>query len=420
MLKSKFFKNNLIYLAGTVFAGFLGYLFHFVVSRRLSVAEYGQLQSLLSLSAIFGVANSALSYFSVKHTAVFAAHDDFQASENFLEYLLPKVWKYALAFVIIILTLSPFFARLLHFSTYLGFFAVSFASLFSIIAVPYQEILRGWHKFFLLTSVGVITAFVKLFVGAGIALASPGAASISFSIFVSAIFSWYLAHHLSRRLITKKGNKSSLEKNFWRDKYFSETGIRKTAQKIFVFSLFVVLITNIDVILVKYFSSPDIAGYFGAFNLLGKIILWLNLAVVAVMLPEACAAGHSKKKPGSKKILLSYGFIAAISISIISFFRIFPDFTINLFFGEKYIFDPSLLWIFGFFSFLISILTLEANLAFARHDWRVNFFLAATLFLMVVGIGFYHASLTQIVSVFSAVFLIGYTTILGLNLYSAT
>jgi hypothetical protein len=35
MLKSKFLKNNAIFMIGTLLGGLLGYAFHFVVSRQI-------------------------------------------------------------------------------------------------------------------------------------------------------------------------------------------------------------------------------------------------------------------------------------------------------------------------------------------------------------------------------------------------
>src|SRR4030065_1443033 len=64
--QSQFLKNNAIVMAGTLISALLGYAFHFIVSRQISVAQYGELQSPLSVMMIFGVFNAALSYFLIK------------------------------------------------------------------------------------------------------------------------------------------------------------------------------------------------------------------------------------------------------------------------------------------------------------------------------------------------------------------
>lgn len=203
----------------------------------------------------------------------------------------------------------------------------------------------------------------------------------------------------------------------WKNKYFSETNIRKTAVNIFFFSLALVLVSNLDVVLVKYFSDAETTGYYGAFGLLGKIILWLNLAVVSVMLPGACAEGHAGKRPDKRHLLNSYGIMVLVGISAMLFYYFAPNFTIKMFFGEKYVYDTSVLWLFGLMSFLLSLLTLEANLSFAKRDFRVVYFLAATVVLMVVGVSIYHTNLKEIVLTFTVSFLFGYIFITIFNIF---
>ena len=438
MLKSKFFKNNAIFMAGTLISGLLGYAFHFAVSRQISVAQYGELQSLLSIFIIFGVFNSALSYFVIRHTSVFAAHNDRDATREFASYLQAKVFRFAVALLFVLIIFSPLLALFLHFSSYVGFIVISLATFLSTMTVIYFEILRGWEKFFLLSVVGTAAAFVKFLSGAILAIFSHKTAVVSFAFLLTAFVSWYLAKLWSKEKIIGEDNQKNetgwLASNAsparqpdgiygggrsdagWKNKYFSETNIRRTAAKIFFFSLALVLLSNLDVVLVKYFSTAEIAGYYGAFGLLGKISLWLNLAVVGVMLPAACADGHSGKRPDKKNILNTYGLMAAIGLGLILVYYIMPDFIINLFFGKKYILDTQILWLFALMSFLLSILTLEANLSFAKRDFRVIYFIAITTLLMISGLAKFHGNLRDIVLSLIISFLIGYVSVAILNI----
>jgi O-antigen/teichoic acid export membrane protein len=412
--KSQFMRDNAVFMAGTVLGGLLGYAFHFVVSREVSVSQYGELQSLLSILVIFGVFNSALSFFTVKYTSVFFANGDYGANSQFIGYLAKKVSRHTLGFLLILLIASPILARLLHFSSILGFFVVSLATYFSTVAIIYSEILRGWHKFFLTSVVGVAAALMKFVSGAGFAYALHKASAVSLSFLASALVGWYLARYYSRKNIIEKGEKQTA--STWKEKYFSETNMRKSAMNIFFFSLALILVSNLDVILVKYFSSSETTGYFGAFALLGKIILWLNLAVVGVMLPGACADGHAGRRPGKKSLLKSYGLMSLIGIAAVLVYFIAPDIVVQIFFGKKYVFDTGILWLFGVMSYLLSLLTLEANLSFAKHDFRVVYFLAATVIFMVAGVARYHSSLKDVVLALTVSYLFGYLFVVVLNL----
>jgi O-antigen/teichoic acid export membrane protein len=414
MLKSKFLQNNFIFMAGTLVGGLLGYAFHFFVSRQISVAQYGELQSLLSIMLIFGVFNSALGYFAIRHTAVFAAHDDWEANHVFTTYLQNKVFKFTATMLVVLIIASPLLAQILHFSNYAGFIVISFATFLSSMTVVYSEVLRGWNKFFLLTAIGTATALAKLLSGTILAFLTHNTAAVSVSFLIAAVVSWQLSKFLSKEKIANRDAENV--KINWKNKYFSQTSIRKSAAHIFFFSLALILVSNLDVLLVKYFSSAETAGYFGAFGLLGKLVLWLNLPAVGVLLPEACADGHLGKRP-AKNLMKSYGLMTIIALGLMAVYYFFPNFFVSIFFGEKYIFDTRILWLFALMSYLLSLLTLEANLSFAKRDFRVVYFLAATVILMVVSLSRYHASLEQIVLAFSGSFLIGYVAIIILNLY---
>jgi O-antigen/teichoic acid export membrane protein len=417
MLKSKFLKNNFIFMAGTLIGGLLGYAFHFVISRQISVAQYGELQSLLSISIIFGVFNSALGYFAIRHTSVFAAHEDQTANRDFTAYLQTKVFKFTAGMLVVLIIASPLLAQIFHFSSYVGFIVISFATFLSSMTVIYSEILRGWNKFFLLTMIGIATVLAKLISGAILAFLSHSAAAVSVSFLITAVVTWQLSKYWSQKKITGNGVQNTQAD--WKNKYFSEDNIRKSATHIFFFSLTLILVSNLDVLLVKYFSSAEIAGYYGAFALLGKIVLWLNMPVVSVLLPEACSDGHLGKRP-AKNLLRSYGLMTIIALGLMAAYYLLPNFFVNIFFGNKYIFDTQILWLFALMSYLLSILTLEANLSFAKRDFRVVYFLAATVILMIANLAKYHANLQQIVLAFSGSFFVGYISILFLNLNSKT
>ncbi|MFA5872170.1 MAG: lipopolysaccharide biosynthesis protein [Parcubacteria group bacterium] len=412
--RSKFAKDSLLYVASSLVVGFLGYLFNFFVSRKISVAQYGELQSLFAILSIFGVYSAALGYFIVKHVSVFSAHEDKEASRDFTGYLFRKTKKPVFLGLVVFILLIPFLSRLLHLSDSVGLIAIGITIFISFPLVIYGEILRGWNKFFVLAFISIISAIAKLVSGAGLAIIFQKASAISFSIFVAAIFGLFLSRFFSRKTIGISREQKSFQN--WKEKYFPERNIRKTAIQIFIFSAGIILISNLDIIIVKNLMSPDTAGYYGALALVGKIILIINLAVVAVMLPGACADGYLGKRPSSKHIFGAYSLVIVSSLVLILLYSFLSSFVVNLFFGSKYLLQANNLWLFGLMSFFLSLVTLEANLAFAKHEFRVVYYLMAIVIAMVLGGAGFHANLREIVVVFSAIFLLGYFAILSLNL----
>jgi O-antigen/teichoic acid export membrane protein len=90
---------------------------------------------------------------------------------------------------------------------------------------------------------------------------------------------------------------------------------------------FFMVLTNIDLILVKHFFMPIEAGYYSIAQMVGKIVLFLPLPIVMVMFPKLASL---KMENQEKKalLLLRYSLISAVSLcggaTIVSFYSLPP------------------------------------------------------------------------------------------------
>lgn len=412
--RSEFFGNNLIFLVGTIIGGLLGYFFHFLIARKLSVAQYGEMQSLFALVATAGMFASGLSYFVIKYSSLFALENNYEANSRFIAYLNKKLFGIIAVVSLLLVAFSPLVKKVLHLSDIWGIVAGILAVVFSAAAVVYQETLRAWQKFFWLTIIGLAAAFLKLVFGYGLASFFQKASPVVFALAVSVAFGWLAAVFFWRRV--KQKFRNSAEKDW--EKYISRKKIWKNAARIFFFSLMVALVMNADILLVKSLTTSEMAGYYGALSVLGKIVLWLNLSVVGVALPRACADGHRGESLQPKIFLFSLGLMLAIGVGLISIYYFFPQMLVVLLFGEKYRAVSGTLWLFGLMSLLLSLFKFEADLAFAKHDFRMNYLLLFTMIVMAAAIFQFHKTLAEIVISVSLSLLLGYFFAILLNFSS--
>src|SRR4030042_6567944 len=414
MIKSRFIKDNFIFMASTVLGGMLGYFFHFVVSRKLSVAEYGELQAITSLSLIFGVLSSALSYFIIKYSSVLASHGDRGGQAGFLSFLTKKFKNPGFGVFVLYLALTPFLKIILHLKDYLGLIAIGFAVIFSVYSAVYVNSLQGWKKFLPVGVIGVSATALKLASGWALASAFPAASIVSFSILISAVLGWFLSKLYSR--YEWPADKTGAVSNNWREKYFSGDNFRKSFASILFFSLALAAASNLDIIVVKSLTAPETAGYYAALSVLGKIILWLNLAVIGVLLPDAFSSGAEGNPAHPSSVLGSYALIFFVSLPVLLFCRLFSGFLVSLLFGEKYMVVSPDLWLFGAMALLLSLLTLEANLAMARRDFRSTYILGAVVAVLASSVYLFHANIREIILSVMLSFSLGWVFVLGLNL----
>ncbi|MFH1188251.1 MAG: hypothetical protein V1652_00195 [bacterium] len=413
-LKEKFFQNSVIYTVGAFLGGLFNYGFHFFVSRRLSVAQYGELQTLMSLFALLGIVTSALSFFVIKHVSAFAADKNYHATSNFIHWLNKAIAKKMFFILAVLICIAPFIQFFLKLSDFWGIAIVELTIFFTVITVVYLGALNGWERFFTTSSLGVGNFFLKMVVGACLVLFFPKASIVAFAILIPSVLMWFAVRWWSAVYFGHPSTEGNGSKKW--EEYFSFDALKKSILPIFIFSSLMIVLGDIDVAFVKSLTNAELTGYFGALKILGKIILTVNLAVVGVLLPRACADEHRGTGTSKKIIGGAYGIIFLSSAIATISYALFPKLIINILFGEKYVIFSNLLWLYGVMAFVFSILTLEAYLAYARHTYTVSYILGGVVLLMWGSVFFFSKSLFQITVGLIITFTLGYVGVLALNL----
>jgi O-antigen/teichoic acid export membrane protein len=410
-LNSKLVTNSVIISVGTVIAGVFGYLFQFVISRKLTVAGYGEFQSLNSLSLMTGAVSATLGYFFLKFFPVFWKAKDYDSHRAFMGWTMEKIRKWIVIYAGVFLVLAPLFALTFHLSGYYGLLFIILAALVGVYSSIYNSALIGWEYFLPSGIAAILAAIGKFIAGYVIILFFPSASAVLFSFVIGALVGLAAYVFFYRRYFPHEKKAES----DWKQKYYAKFNFRMEMRHVFIFALLITLLGNIDIFLVKSLTSAEMTGFYGALHTLGAILLTLNAAVIGAVSPSVYAAGHEGKSAGTKTILFAYGAIALVSGAGTLFFAAFPAFTVGALFGAKYLPVANDLWIFGVLTFFLSILMLEANFSYARHIYRVSWALLATAVLAALGVGLFHGSIRAIAIAITIAFACGYLLVFSLN-----
>lgn len=154
--------------------------------------------------------------------------------------------------------------------------------------------------------------------------------------------------------------------------------------------------TSIDVMLVTHFFKAAAAGMYNAAATLGKVVIFLPMAVAAVMLPkvsERYALGLDSRKLLGKSLIYTIFLCAAVAI----LYLLIPDILVKLFFGEAYLGAVSLIVWYGIamIPFALNFLFVHYNLA-TQNRKQLLLAIAITL-AEAVTIILLHQSLQQII-----------------------
>ena len=159
-----------------------------------------------------------------------------------------------------------------------------------------------------------------------------------------------------------------------------------------------IIINNSDILLVKhYFNSYD-AGLYASLALIGRLVYFVAWMFVMILLPTVV----QKKKNGENTlpVLFKYvGFVSLLAVSIVTVTFFFPEFIINIMFGEAYTSIAPLLWKYAMATSLFAISNVFVYY-FLSIDKYMPVALSGVFGLGQVGlIVFFHNSLNQVVIV---------------------
>lgn len=381
-----FTRNVIIVFAGTSLANFLNLLYQLLIAHRLLAPEFASFNSLL---AIFTILTAPLLTFQLavaKYCSESSAHNQPAKIRFFLSDLLKKTSFFAAITLIVFLFSSNYLLRALKITSissgYIlgGIFACTwFISVFS-------GGVQGLEFFNWFSFVSVSTGTLKL---------------------ILAYFLTYLGYNISGALgALLVANIITVFMLFFPLRQFFAT--RPEAEKInyhndFIPYLFPVAVAglsfmslvNIDMVLVKYFFSVEDSGIYSLAQMVGKIFLFLPLAISTVMFPRTSAL-NAKQIDTSSILKRSLIYVSALCLIAFAIYNAFPSQVLKALTGKV---NQESILIGRLFGISMSFFALAYTLQFyllSVKDMRFIKFLVLFTLSQIVGIAFFHQTLVQV------------------------
>ena len=310
-------RGSLILLIAFGLFNFFNFLFHFFMTRMLSIENYGVLATMLAIIYIFGVFTNSIQTIVAKYSA---EERDKKRIKNIFKKTINKavlISSYlSLFYLIIIFPLS----KLLSINYLL--LSLNGLIIFGSLIMPISRgILQGKKRFFALGKSMVIEGFVKLilavifvFVGWKVYGAFLG---IVFGLFVALFFSI-----ISLKDIMKEKEKETNVK-----------GIYDYTKPAFLIMLLITLLLSLDIIIAKIFFPADLAGSYSIASILAKTVFIVTEPIGRAMFP--LSTENKKNKTKSKDVFLNSLIILFLLIVLmLILFYFFPELLVFIFAGR--------------------------------------------------------------------------------------
>lgn len=362
------------------------YLFQIYMGRSLGPVDYGILASLFSLFTILSVPAGVLQTVTAKYASNFRAHGELGKVAKLVKDLLKRVSLIGLVGFVLFIIASKSISSFLQIPSRLPVIITGVALIFSIISPIVVGAIQGLQAFGWLGADMIIAALAKL---------SFGIFFVYLGFKVNGALLGLILGGLAGILFLIIPLKSSFTKNMV-DSDFSFSEVYKYFLPTSIVLLCFMIITNIDLILVKHFFDPTQAGHYAAASMVAKILLYLPGAIVLVMFPKTSElhALNKEHRPILKKSLF-YGILLCGAALLL--FLTIPAFIVKSLYGNQYV---SIIPLIGIISSAMCFFAL-ANILFlyqlSIHELRFLKTLTIGTIAEVILIVLFHASLTQVI-----------------------
>ncbi len=362
------------------------FAFHFVLSRKLGLAQYGALYTVISMATFIAVLGGIL---TIVIARLIAEHRREPQKLSLLCGSALKMSSYiGIAFFFVLLALSIPIAQFLRVP---DIAVVMFLALFAggqLALAGLRGVLQGLQEFPRLAMTLIVEAFVRTglaiamaTLGSGIA-AAVGAYAVGTIIAIAyAVLAVRRSTHLS----------------------FGAAGMAagRVARLSFgaAFStLAIAALGIIDVLLVRHYFSNAASSIYGAVSLAGKMVYFAVGFLPTIVLPKATAGALSGDRP-ARVLLPASLIILFMSFVSLAVFWLLPGPIVAAMAGHQY--DAAVPLV---FRYAVAMTFLGASNAFVAYRLGVNdfSFIPAALLLVVaegVAITFLHRTLDEVIAI---------------------
>lgn len=380
-----YFRKSGVFFIGSMTVAVLNYLYHPVLARFLSLHDFGDVEALLVFSTMIGTVMGGFTFAAVHASVNCETEEECSAVIRLLRNGGLAVVG---VFFLVLVIGSKGFAGALHFSDSKLFVVLAVSMVVSVLYSMRSAFLQGKGRFGAMALGSIIISAGRLVLA--IALVYLGWRSFGAIIglflaqLIALIYIYALTYH------DLHASKSIGFKLSWGriKNEFAYVALIAISQ------VFITCLYSTDVLMVKRFFAPDIAGGYSGVSAISNIIFFATAPFAAVLLSQIKRADQvSYHRKSFFKALFTIIAIGAVGVCC---FAIAPNLIVKILMGNRYLPYAYLLpWLgSAFFFAAITNVCVYLGLALRR---RALIILAICGFLTVIAISaIRHGSLLQI------------------------
>lgn len=388
LLSDKFFRDNAVFFIGSMVIAVLNYLYHPVLSRMMSVEEFGEVQAILSLTYLTGILLTAFGTVAVNIAANHGNHMD-DAHRSSLSQMYRLAVFLVGSFALGILAVSPYLKEQLQFDSVLPFLPLVLILLLGIPYTFYSSYLRGVGRFGDVSISGILMAGGKLTFGFLLVAVGLGVFGAILALALANILAQVYVQIRSRKL----GRLSLREKISFSGMFRGELSY---GGLVLVALGYITFLYASDVIAVKYFFDPEAAGIYSGIATVARIIFFVTGSVSAVLL--SAIKLDASREDNLAVLKKAFAIVLFLGMGTLLVFVLFSSSVVTILVGGRYAVAAELLPLAGLYIFLVSLVNLWYTYYLALRDRRIILVSAVSVSVTIGLLAFNHGSIPAILT----------------------
>lgn len=390
-LRSDFARHGFLVFVSSVVVNFASYAFNLVLSRWLGIPGYGVVASLTSILVVFSIPSAVLATVVVKLVAELKAVADVSR----LQALSRRIFELAggAAGILFLATALAHveLAKFLHIGDVRVVFVAGLVLALSTFTTIVRALLQGTQDFRRFAASTVLQGALRGVLGISAAAISPDALHAMLGwLAAECVAAAYTAYAAVETIHADRRTAGSITLDWSR--------IAQTTAGIGASAAILTTLGSGDMILVKHFFSPTVAGLYGALSLGGRVLTFGLGFLPTVVLPKATA--RAMRGESALSILAVAAGISALAAAIVlTFVAEKPAIFIGLLVGAKYQAISPYVFEYCVAASLLTFASLAATYKTALH--RYDFVAPAALVALAefAAVALFHDTIAQVVRI---------------------
>jgi O-antigen/teichoic acid export membrane protein len=384
MLRELMLRGSIVLLLSTGLVSATNLLYNIAIARGLGAAGFGHATAIYTLLMLLSAVTLA---FQLVCSKFVAKNREIPAKRAIYKDLLRRSWQIGLALGVLLVLSSSAIAKYLNLPASRDIVLLGIGTAVYIPLGVRRGMLQGLYDFRRLAVNFVLEVLVK-FGGTLILLFYGWGVTGVIAAVVASIIIAYVA--------------ASPAKDVRADLTGAIPASFREGMQAIVFFVGQVIISNLDILLVKHFFPAAVAGLYAAVALVGRVVYMFSWSVISSMFPVSAASAHRRASHAVLKSALALVTAMTTAFTIATWLA--PAALWKAILGARFLgaiqapFSPLLASysaMTSIYSIAVVLLTYEMSRRIANATWVQLGFSA----LLPIGISIFHNSLQQVIMV---------------------